>query len=297
MAGAKTNLLTDVTTREVSIVDRGAVRRKFLFRKNEEQPMYEEIIKACIETPLENEDAIDASLEKRGVEKKTGAAIKAAIRVLSAFKDNLQDSHKAALRSLMDEASDDDDDADEDAKTTKKKADTQPEDVKKDESVAMTPEVKAQFESVRKAQEAASAEAVALRKKLDEYDNKEHLRRCVEKAEKDFRHLGPAKVVGGVLQKLEKAGLAEEIEAVLRGANERARLGGTEKLLKEQGSDHGWGDADDDTADARLQKAAVAIAKADNVPLMVAHAKACEAHPELYAQYQREMAHGAKEGR
>jgi len=304
MARAKTNLLTDVTTHEVSLVDRGAVKRRFAFRKHEDDPMYDEIIKACLETPLEDEAALDAQLEKRGVDKKAGAAIKGAIRLLTAFQDSLQDSHRDALKRLSAAPSaDDDEDEDENGKKPSKKAadseeETTPVTAKKDDApMAMPPEIQAQFEMVRKAQEADRAEAVALRKELEERKDAEHLRECIAKAATQYRHLGPEKVVGAALHKLEKAGLAKDIEAVLRGANERAKLGGTEKLLKEEGTERGWADSDADTADARIQKAAVEVAKARNLPIWTAKELVCRENPALYEAYNNEQAQRAREGK
>jgi hypothetical protein len=293
---AKTHQLSDVVTNEVSLVDRGAVRRKFAMRKKEGS-MMDEILKACLETTLENEAEIDAKLEKRGVDKKAGAAIKGAIKLLSAFKGDLQDSHLLALRTLLEEMAQDEQD-EEDGETPAPAKKNDKGDAPVEKADMMLPDaIKAQFEAVRKAQEKAAAEATELRKELEQRKDQDHLRQCVEKAATQYADLGPARVLGPVIQKLEKAGLFKEVEGVLRGANERARMGGTQSLLKEQGTSRGWGDSDADSADARLQKAAVEIAKSDNVPLIVAHAKACEKNPELYQQYQRETALRAREGR
>lgn len=299
-AASKTNLLTDVVTHEVSLVDRGAVRRKFAFRKNEGR--MDDILKACLQAPLEHEDAVDAILEKRGVDKKAGAAIKGAIKLLSAFKEDLQETHRDALQTLLSaisEAGPEEENDDEEGGTKKAAKSEEPvqETLEKADMQTLPAEIQAQFAEVRKAQERASAEAASLRKELDERKEQEHLRRCVEKASSQYADLGPAKVLGPVIQKLEKAGLFSEVESVLRGANARAKMGGTSSLFKEAGTSEDWGQSDGDNADARLQKAAVDISKTENVPMIVAHAKACQANPDLYEQYKKEQALSAQRGR
>jgi hypothetical protein len=84
--------LTDLEAKEVSLVDRGAnKKRRFpVFKKKELEmdPEILEILKAVGEEPLESEEQLDAWIEKQKLGEKEANAVRGAMRILSGFSDN-----------------------------------------------------------------------------------------------------------------------------------------------------------------------------------------------------------------
>lgn len=96
MSDKPVTALTDVETLEVSLVKRGANQKRIAIAKTEE-PMpktMEQILKEALEMPLEEEDQIDEKLSKEGLSPEAAGAVKAALRALEAFKDELPDMPK-----------------------------------------------------------------------------------------------------------------------------------------------------------------------------------------------------------
>lgn len=297
-----THALLDVQTDEVSMVDRGAVGRKFAFRKRDEAAM-EDIIKGCLTTPLEDEAVLDSRLEKRGVDKKGALAIKGALRLIAAFKDSLRDQDCKFLADLI--GAQDADDDDETGETKSRKAaqvdkaaapeaaaettaPTAAADIAKAEGDVMeslSPEIAARFASIQKAHEQTQERAAQLEKALHEQQDAQRTREFIDKAAREFPHLGPAKQLGPLLKSLADKDLYTQMERLLRGANERAQRGET-ALFSERGSPESFAKADEeDSAFSRLERAAASIAKAENIPHHKAITKACERDPKLYQDY------------
>ncbi len=87
----KINKLTELDTLGVSLVKRGANRKRFALAKAEE-PMDEiEILKAVLEddTEFENAEQVAEAIEKAQLSAKAQSAVKGALRLLNAFKDEL----------------------------------------------------------------------------------------------------------------------------------------------------------------------------------------------------------------
>lgn len=83
------NELNNLTAQEVSLVDRGAnLKKRFPVYKQMEDSM-DEILKAVLETPLDEEEGLQEYFAKAKVSDKGQNAIKAALRMLSAYKDEL----------------------------------------------------------------------------------------------------------------------------------------------------------------------------------------------------------------
>lgn len=294
-AKPKTNTLRSVKTSEVSLVDSGAVMRTFCLRKNE-GGMLDDVIKACLETELEDEAAIDARLAKAGTGEKAAAAIKGALRLLAAFKDEISGDDLKALQDLASgtAAAPPADGAGagtvaaEDKKTddSASKAAGASDDAAKKKNgeekpmpSELSPAAKAQIDAVEKANKAQQEKIEALQKALAEREDAEKTRECIAKAEREYPNLGPAQQLGPVLKKLEQAGLYKDIEGLLRGANERAKASA---LFKEFGKPGTFGRTEGDDPEAQLNKVAADIATKENIPIWKAHMKACEQHPDWY---------------
>jgi hypothetical protein len=267
-------------TDEVSVVPMGANNKRFCLRKSEEQ--MNAVIKACLDNPMDNEAAIDERLAKEGVEEKAGEAIKSALRILDAFKDELREEDLSLLAELAGApaaAPAEEEPAPLAPFEAKEEATEKAAVAKSENRMTLAPEVKAQLETLAKARDAQKAQIEALEKQLKEREDAEKTRACIEKAAKEFPHLGPATKLGPVLKRLEEAGLYAEVENVLKGANARTD---TSAIFKEFGSPHTYGKTEGDDPAARLNKAAADIASAKQIPIWKAHQEACAANPDLY---------------
>lgn len=87
------NELTDLRSLEVSLVDRGAnLKKRFPIFKSQnigEENMNEEILKAVLETEVDEESDLVEYFEKAKVSDKGQNAVKAALRILNGYKEEL----------------------------------------------------------------------------------------------------------------------------------------------------------------------------------------------------------------
>jgi len=85
--------LSDLLADEVSLVDRGANKKKRfpVFKREKEQIMqdYEEVLKAVLEMELDEEAQLDEWIAKAKLDDKAVAAVKGALRLLASHKDVL----------------------------------------------------------------------------------------------------------------------------------------------------------------------------------------------------------------
>jgi hypothetical protein len=87
---------------EVSLVPRGANRKKFLLTKSaDEVPMNEEILKSLLEADLKDEDKLNTILKKNMVPEEAYDPIKAAIRLLNSVKDKIPSGSGAEIISTL----------------------------------------------------------------------------------------------------------------------------------------------------------------------------------------------------
>lgn len=83
--------LRDLETKEVSLVTRAANKRTFLILKNQEgDPMDgEDILKAVLDSDIENEAQVDEVMKSAELSDQAQAAIKGALRLVAAYKDEV----------------------------------------------------------------------------------------------------------------------------------------------------------------------------------------------------------------
>jgi len=82
--------LTDLHSMEVSLVDRGAnLKKRFPIFKEKGFMEHEEILKAVLDTEVDEESNFSEWFEKAGVSDKGQGALKSALRILNAYKDEL----------------------------------------------------------------------------------------------------------------------------------------------------------------------------------------------------------------
>lgn len=295
--------LSRMKTREVSVVDRGANRKVWALLKNEDGNVNAEIIKACLETPIEKEAEFDATLQKAGATDKARTAMTAAMRVIHAFKDQIKPSEfnlmveglgyqvpdATAVAAAVAKAAAAKPAPGADCPTcgqtaTQKDAGTESV-IKEDVMKELPAEVRAQLEKSDKAQKEMNERLEKSEKALAVEMEKRHTRECVAKAAKEFAHLGPAEEVGEVLKSLEgNPGL----EKLLRAANERAKAAA---LFEERGRTVSKSSGD---AFKQITASAAELRKADS-KLTPAQAfdNALRLNPEVYARYLDEQKENA----
>lgn len=89
-----TTKLTDITTDEVSLVGKGANRKKFLLFKSGKEGTMEELLKELLEElkPIEGEKDLLADLKKAKFSAEETSTVQAAIRMLSGVADKIKKS-------------------------------------------------------------------------------------------------------------------------------------------------------------------------------------------------------------
>jgi hypothetical protein len=210
MSDKQPNSLTSLRTVEVSLVPKGAVRKRFaIFKGEETMPAFDEVLKAVLDTKIEGEDKIDEIMKAAQLSEKAAAAAKGALRLLSGFKDEIPQDVFAKLSECagynaapM---------ADEKLAACGSKDDAAKKSVQK--SIDELPaEVKAEFEKITKATEDANKRADEVQKSLD--------------AEKAIRAKETDERVAKELTEQAKADFGafpakpEEIAAVLKASDE-----------------------------------------------------------------------------
>lgn len=290
------NKLRDLEAVEVSLVPKAANKRRFLiFKSEEEEKPMEEILKAILETDLEEENKVDEILKAAKLSGKAQNAVKGALRLLNAYKDELPKDIMKTLAGLAGygypeptkKAKNKEDEEEEDKK--KKKygypAPTKKEDGSLDFS-GIPEEVRPVVEALWKEHEAAVKKAEELEKVLKEERDKQLRKEFVQKAATEFANL-PTKPeeFGLVLKELAEKAPEEyaKLEGVLKAADEAIRKSA---LFSEIGCSGGFGGG---TAMTKIEAAANSLVQKDaNMTREQAIAKALEVHPELYTEYLQE---------
>lgn len=93
-------VLKDLEAIEVSLVPKAANKKKFLLLKSEGGFQVDEILKALVETELEDEKKIDTILKQMKLTDRATAAVKGAMKLLNAFRDELPEDLMKTLAGL-----------------------------------------------------------------------------------------------------------------------------------------------------------------------------------------------------
>lgn len=94
----KTFLLSDLDVFEVSLVNKPANGRAFYMTKSaDKESAMDEKLLAILETPASNEDKLDAVIQKEEMSEDAVRAVRAALRLLDAFKDEIPSDTLAGL--------------------------------------------------------------------------------------------------------------------------------------------------------------------------------------------------------
>jgi hypothetical protein len=277
--------LKDLEAIEVSLVSKAANKKKFVILKSESKGVnqMDEILKAIVESELENEKEVDKILKQKKVSEKAVIAVKGALKVLNAFKDELPKDVMNTLAELAGygyEAPEG---------MAKQKAagcgDYKP--VKKaDGSIDLTgvpEEVKPLLTALWKENEDMAKRANVLEAMIQKQEDDKLTDKYVQVA-KQFKNfsLNPAEL-GAVLKDIAKKTpeSVAKIEEVLKSADAAISNSG---LFKEIGSAAG----NSPKAMDKIEQKAVEIMKTEKITKAEAITKALESNPELYNEYLKE---------
>lgn len=274
--------LENLEVAEVSIVPRGANKKKFLIFKEVDSPM-EEILKAVLETPLENEAEVDRMLKAAKLSEKAQGAVRGALKILSAYREELPKDILNTLAGLAGYGYP--------APTEKegKEKYKYPAPAKKADGSydfsGIPEEVRPMVEALWKQNEEAVKKAEELEKVL-KAEREERLRKEYIAKAAGFKHLPVKPEEFGLVLK----GLAEKapeeyskVEGLLKVVDEALGQG---KLFSELGRS---GEGAGGSAWAKIEKAASEIVQKDGkLTREQAVAKVLDEHPELYEEYLRE---------
>ncbi len=285
--------LRDLEAVEVSLVPKGANRKRFLIFKEDDPPM-QEILKAILETELDDEKKVDEVLKAAKLSDKAQNAVKGALRLLNAYKDELPKDIMKTLAGLAgygypeptekQKGKDKDDDED------KKKKYGYPAPVKKEDGSwdfsGIPEEVRPMVEALWKEHLEEVKKREELERVLKEERDKQARKEFIQKAATEFGNLPVKPEEFGLVLK----GLAEKapeeyakLEGVLKAANEAIEKGA---LFAEVGRSGALPGA---SAMSKIEAVANSLVQKDaSMTKEQAIAKALELHPELYTEYLQE---------
>lgn len=279
-----TKRLRDLDVAEVSLVPKGANRKKFLLLKEEEvsnMPDMQEILRAVLETELDNEVAVEEVLKTASLSEQAASAIKGALRLLEAYKDELPKDIMQTLAGLVGYG------YPAPTQKTEKEDDKMNPIIKADGSIdfeAVPEEVRPAIEMLWKENQEAVKKAAELEKILKEEHDRQATREYIAKAS-EFKGL-PVKPeeFGPVLKSLAEAApeAYAKLDGVLKAADEAAIQA---RFLEELGASG----PSPSSAMGKIDAMADAIIEKDsNMTHEQAVDKVLAKHPELYTEYQAE---------
>jgi hypothetical protein len=254
--------LSNFTPQEVSVVDRGANKKKpFPLFKQEQNMDYDEILKAVLETEIDEEGELVKWFEKAKMSEKGQAAVKGALRLLSSYKDELPKDVLSKLGGLAGYPAPKQaqvEPEDEDMEKKKKKQDELPKEdvVKKSEGVEL------QLEEIKKAHDAQietlTKQNEETRKSLEEEREARRREEWVGKAKSDLTYCPgqSAEEQADMLMKLEKVDpeLAKKQFEQMKATSEALEKS---EIFKEAGTK--FGEASEKSAWGQIEKLAAGL--------------------------------------
>jgi hypothetical protein len=287
--------LEDLDVAEVSLVPRAANKRKFLILKSEEVSM-DEILKGILETDLENKDKVEKVLKDSGLSEEAANAVRAALKILVSYKDELPKDILATLGELAGygypapgygyptQKAKEENKAEEDKKKYGYPAPTKKSDGSYDFS-NVPEEVRPAIETLWKEHDVAVKKAAELEKALQEEKDKVARKEFIAKAA-EFDNLSIKPEEFGLVLKAVAEKSPEDyakLEAVLKAANESIKQS---KIFSEIGSSRVSGG----TAMSKIEAIAKTYIEKDaKVTKEQAIQKVLVEHPELYEEYLKEV--------
>lgn len=264
--------LAELDTLEVSLVTKGANKKRFALIKSEGADM-DAMIEAVLKVDLEGEDKVDAVLKAEGYSDKAQKAFKAMYKLAAGFKDEMPEGMMKRLAKMCGYGM-------EEQSATKKSA---------DDLTKLDPETRAQVEALFKAKEQSDAEVVAIKKQLSTERDERRTKEFVAKAA-EYKALPGIKTeeLGMVLKAVTDAtpDHVAKLEAVLKAAAEAIATG---EVLKSAGRAVGgfqggaWAQIQA-LAGGVVQKSASPMSEAAAIDVVLKTAEGAR----LYAEYLKE---------
>lgn len=285
--------LQELEVKEVSLVDRPAIRRQFLVVKREENVMSQDLettefaqgelfeMDPVLEVTKDEQVAEENQSEEVISEKAEQAELFVAKEEVATDPQNqVEDAESSAPNKKVNK------------KETLKMAEAPSIPVsfqKRDDGsydlTGVPAEMQATVEQLCKAQDAAIEKAAELEEIL-KAERDERLRRdFVEKAEKEYQNIpGTSVEIGLLLKSLNDldAEVAQKVEDIFKATN--AQLGGTE-ILKEVGTAVAESEV---SAWGKIEQIAGELMSANGLSKATAISKALELNPKLYSEYLQE---------
>lgn len=291
--------LRDFKVKEVSVVDKGANKKKRFPIFKQEKPMNEEIMKAVLETEVEGEANLQEFIDKSELDEGGIDAAKGALRILSSFKDKLPEGTISKLAEIAgyDQPI---------IKEAKKEEAPQKEEEEEEEETEMkkslegvSEEVKKQFEDIQKEHQAQvdalKAKNEEIEKALKEEKDRRELETWVAKAKEELDGIPgkTAEELGTELKKLADVDteIADSQFNVLKASAEAIKEGNLLKELGGRGMDVAGSAMDkiNKLAEKLIEKSSGELTKEQ------ARVKIMDENPSLYTQYMAE--HPEQQGR
>lgn len=198
-------MLSDIETKEVSLVKRGANKKRFALTKSEKTNM-QEILEAVLNTEAENEKEVIELFKTAGAVDKGLEASTGLYRLLTSFKDELQgEVVESVLKSAGFEVK-----KEEPVKKTEKKVDLN----------GLDPEVRELIQKSEKANKEAIEKAEKLEKQLAEERDLRIVKEWTEKSDMLFSHIPAKSSELATLFKSFDGETASKVETILKDANE-----------------------------------------------------------------------------
>lgn len=284
----KTYLLSDLDVFEVSLVSKPANGRSFYMTKNaDEESTMDEKILAILETPAANEAAFDAVIQKEELSEDAVRAVRAALRLLDAFRDEIPSD---TLNGLADAAGMDrfeEENNPEKGYGMDMKKEEVPETAEVIKSADIPEELRPTIEAIWKSNEEYAARVSELENVLKSERDERLVKAETERVSKSYGHVPGAEAhkVADLLIAVRK-GNPEHADAIeeLLSATEKAMVAKEDGAFEETGvsttevtSGSAWG---------RIEgKAEELVQKGEAQNRAKAIDQVLTDNPELYAEY------------
>ena len=283
----RTYLLSDLDVFEVSLVNKPANGRSFYMTKNaDEESTMDEKLLAILETPAANEAAFDAVIQKEELSEDAVRAVRAALRLLDAFRDEIPSD---TLNGLADAAGMDrfEEENNPEKGMTEMQKDAEAETADIIKSADIPEELRPTLEAIWKSNEEYAARVSELENVLKSERDERLAKTEAERVSKSYGHVPGAEAhkVADLLISVRK-GNPEHADAIeeLLSATEKAMVAKEDGAFEETGvsttevtSGSAWGRIEGKAEDLVQKGEALNRAKAID--------KVLTDNPELYAEY------------
>jgi hypothetical protein len=294
------NVLEDLETVGVSLVKRGANKKKFSFSKSEGDMNEEslEILKTILEEfPSENEAKIEEFFAKEDLSDEAKNALKGALRLLDSHKELMPKDLMRRLSSMLgEEREDDKEEGSEDSgsgdsvegsseKQYEEDKQSERSEMKKEDLLTSVPEeLKEKVEQLWKSNQEAVKKAEAFEAALNEETDKRITKEFIQKSKDEYSNIpADSEKLGKILKTIHgfNKEVAEELESILKSVEGAIAKG---SLLGEIGTSQvsSSGTVSDEVA----EKAKMLVEKSESkLTFAAAYDKVLSSDPTLYKRY------------